>query len=42
MFAQFFPALDLSPNGAPALARHMLAFMLGGLDAVGRDVREQE
>jgi TetR/AcrR family transcriptional regulator, regulator of cefoperazone and chloramphenicol sensitivity len=37
---QMLPGLDFSPAGATALSRHLLAFTLGGLAAVARDVRE--
>jgi TetR/AcrR family transcriptional regulator, regulator of cefoperazone and chloramphenicol sensitivity len=37
---QFLPGLDFGGTGAAALSRHLLAFMLGGLAAVARDVRE--
>jgi TetR/AcrR family transcriptional regulator, regulator of cefoperazone and chloramphenicol sensitivity len=39
---QFLPGLDLGRTGAAALSRHLLTFMLGGLAAVARDVREGE
>jgi len=39
---QFIPELDLSPGGAGALSRHLLTFLLGGLAAAARDVREAE
>jgi TetR/AcrR family transcriptional regulator, regulator of cefoperazone and chloramphenicol sensitivity len=37
---QMLPGLDFSPAGASVLSRHLLAFTLGGLAAVARDVRE--
>ena len=37
---QFLPGLDFGRSGAAALSRHLLAFMLGGLAAAARDVRE--
>lgn len=39
---QFLPGLDLGRNGAAELARHLLAFVLGGLAAVARDVSDRE
>jgi TetR/AcrR family transcriptional regulator, regulator of cefoperazone and chloramphenicol sensitivity len=39
---QFLPGLDLGGTGTAALSRHLVAFMLGGLAAVARDVREGE
>lgn len=39
---QFLPGLDFGRSGAAALSRHLLAFMLGGLAAVSRDVRDGE
>ena len=39
---QFLPGLDFSSSGAAALSRHLLAFMLGGLAAVARDVGQGE
>jgi AcrR family transcriptional regulator len=39
---QFLPGLDFSATGAAALSRDLLAFMLGGLAAVARDVRKDE
>jgi AcrR family transcriptional regulator len=37
---QMLPGLDFSPAGATVLSRHLLAFTLGGLAAVARDVHE--
>ena len=37
---QFLPALDFGPTGSKALSQHLLSFMLGGLAAVARDVRD--
>jgi AcrR family transcriptional regulator len=39
---QFLPGLDLGRTGAVALSRHLLTFILGGLAAVARDVRDGE
>jgi AcrR family transcriptional regulator len=39
---QLLPALDVGHGGAAALSRHLLAFMLGGLAAVARDVHDGE
>jgi TetR/AcrR family transcriptional regulator, regulator of cefoperazone and chloramphenicol sensitivity len=39
---QFLPGLDFGRSGAAAMSRHLLAFMLGGLVAVARDVRDGE
>jgi AcrR family transcriptional regulator len=39
---QLLPGLDVGGSGAAALSRHLLAFLLGGLGAVARDVRGGE
>jgi TetR/AcrR family transcriptional regulator, regulator of cefoperazone and chloramphenicol sensitivity len=39
---QFLPGLDLGRTGAVALSRHLLTFILGGLAAAARDVRDGE
>jgi TetR/AcrR family transcriptional regulator, regulator of cefoperazone and chloramphenicol sensitivity len=38
----FLPGLDLGRTGAVALSRHLLTFILGGLAAAARDVRDGE
>ncbi len=39
MLKRMFPALGLTPEDAPALARHLLQFSLAGLAAIARDAR---
>jgi TetR/AcrR family transcriptional regulator, regulator of cefoperazone and chloramphenicol sensitivity len=39
MFKRMFPSLSLTPQDAPALARHLAKFALAGLAAVARDAR---
>jgi AcrR family transcriptional regulator len=37
-----FPSLGLTPDDAPALARHLVQFALAGLSAVAREVRKED
>ena len=37
---RLFPGLGLTPEDAPALARHLTQFALAGLSAIARDARE--
>jgi len=35
------PGLGLSPDDAPAWARHLVQFAVAGLEAIGRDARQR-
>jgi hypothetical protein len=39
--ARALPALGMGPDDAPALARHLFRYAVGGLEAIARDARKE-